>query len=97
MKDLSKYIETLIDNIKLPLEVTLGEGGVYHIHLIKDLKFSNVFYKIAYERDDKDIRSLRVQLKRYLPKLEFVIKVEYINYPPSYSILPVEYIIKPKK
>ena len=98
MKDLSKYIETLIDEVNLPLEIRLREDGVYRIDVNVDLKGSWVFYKINYERDNKDVRHIRVQLKKYLPQLEFVVKVNYINYP-NESTMPIlhEYVIKPRR
>ncbi len=97
MKDLSKYIETLIDEVNLPLEIRLQEDGVYRIDVEVDLKGSWVLYSINYDRDNKDVRKIRVQLKRYLPQLDFVFKVNYINYPKEASI-PIlrEYIIKPR-
>jgi hypothetical protein len=97
MKDLSEYIRTLIDEVNLPLEITLREDGAYRINVHTDLKGSWVLYRINYERDNKDVRNIRVQLKKYLPQLNFVVKVNYINYPKEYSIsLLNEYIIKPR-
>ena len=97
MKDLSKYIETLIDEFNLPLEIRLREDGVYRIDVNVDLKGSWVLYRINNERDNKDVRNIRVQLKRYLPQLDFVVKVKYINYPNDATIpLLHEYVIKPR-
>ena len=97
MKDLSKYISTLIDEVNLPLEITLREDGVYRIDVNVDLRGSWVLYKINHDRDNKDVRNIRVQLKKYLPQLEFVVKVKYINYPKEVSIpLSHEYKIKPR-
>ena len=98
MKDLSKYIETLIDEVNLPLEIRLREDGVYRIDVEVDLKGSWLLYKINYERDNKDVRNIRVQLKKYLPQLEFVVKVNCINYPNNATIpLLHEYVIKPRR
>jgi len=97
MKDLSEYIRTLIDEVNLPLEIRLQEDGVYNIVTTKDLKGSWVLYSISYERNNKDVKNIRVQLKKYLPQLEFVVKVKYINYPKEVSIpLSHEYKIKPR-
>jgi len=98
MKDLTKYIESLLDEVKLPLEITLREDGVYRIDVTKDLKESWVLYKISYERNIDEVKDIRVQLKRYLPQLEFVAKVNYINYPNRVTI-PIlnEYKIKPRE
>lgn len=98
MKDLSEYIRTLIDEVKVPLEIRLQEDGVYRIDVNVDLKGSWVLYKINYERDNKDVRDIRVQLKKYLPQLEFVVKVNYINYPNDFT-MPIlhEYKIKPRE
>jgi hypothetical protein len=98
MKDLSEYIRTLIDEVNLPLEITLREDGVYRIDVTKDLKESWVLYKISYERNIDEVKDIRVQLKKYLPQLNFVVKVNYINYPKEYSIpLLHEYVIKPRR
>lgn len=98
MKDLSEYIRTLIDEVNLPLEIRLQEDGVYRIDVNVDLQGSWVLYSINYDRNNKDVKNIRVQLKKYLPQLEFVVKVKYINYPKEVSI-PIlhEYIIKPRR
>ena len=98
MKDLSKYIETLIDEFNLLLEIRLHEDGSYRIDVNVDLKGSWVLYSINHDRNNKDIRNIRVQLKKYLPQLNFVVKINYINYPKEASIpLLHEYKIKPKE
>ena len=98
MKDLTKYIRTLIDEVKVPSEIRLQEDGVYRIDVNVDLKGSWVLYRINNERDNKDVRNIRVQLKRYLPQLDFVVKVKYINYPNDATIpLLHEYVIKPRR
>ena len=98
MKDLTKYIRTLIDEVNIPSEIRLQEDGVYRIDVNVDLKGSWVLYKINYERDNKEVRDIRVQLKKFLPQLEFVVKVNYINYPKEYSIpLLHEYKIRPRE
>jgi len=98
MKDLSKYIETLIDEVNLPLEIRLQEDGVYRVDVNVDLKESWVFYKISTERDNKYVRDIRIQLKKYLPQLDFVVKVNYTNFPKDATIpISHEYKIKRKE
>ena len=98
MKDLTKYIESLIDEVNLPLEITLREDGVYRIDVNVDLQGSWVLYSINHDRHNKNVKHIRIQLKKYLPQLDFVVKVKYINYPKEVSI-PIlhEYIIKPRR
>ena len=98
MKDLSKYIETLIDEFNLPLEIRLQEDGVYRIDVEVDLQGSWVLYSINHDRNNKNVKHIRIQLKKYLPQLEFVVKVKYINYP-NESTIPIlhEYVIKPRR
>ena len=86
MKDLSEYIRTLLDEVKPPLEITLREDGVCRIDVTKDLKESWVLYNIAYKRDIDEAKDIRVQLKKYLPQLDFVVKVNCINYPNDVTI-----------
>ena len=38
MKDLTKYIRTLIDEVDIPSEIRLQEDGVYRIDVNVDLK-----------------------------------------------------------
>ena len=97
MKDLSKYIESLIDDVKTPFNISLQQNGEYRIDVEVDLKESWVLYEINYERNNGNVKYMRVQLKRYLPQFEFVVKVSYINYPKQVSIpLLHEYKIKPR-
>jgi hypothetical protein len=98
MKDLSEYIRTLIDEVNLPLEIRLREDGVYRIDVEVDLQGSWVLYSINHDRNNKNVKHIRIQLKKYLPQLDFVVKVKYINYPKEASI-PIlhEYIIKPRR
>jgi len=98
MKDLTKYIRTLIDEVDIPSEIRLQEDGVYRIDVDVDLQGSWVLYRINYERDNKEVRNIRVQLKKYLPQLEFVVKVNYINYPNDFT-MPIlhEYKIRPRE
>ncbi len=98
MKDLSEYIRTIIDEVKVPLEIRLQEDRVYRIDVNVDLKGSWVLYSINHDRNNKYVKYIRTQLKKYLPQLEFVVKVSYINYPKESSIpLLHEYVIKPRR
>ena len=98
MKDLSEYIRTLIDEVNLPLEIRLREDGVYRIDVEVDLQGSWVLYSINHDRNNKNVKHIRIQLKKYLPQLDFVVKVNYINYPKEYSIpLLHEYKIRPRE
>jgi hypothetical protein len=99
MKDLSEYIETLIDEVNLPLEIRLQEDGAYRINVHTDLKGSWVLFQRAFERTEGDVRFIRVQLKTYLPQLEFVVKVNYTNYPKDFGRIPLlhEYKIKTRE
>jgi hypothetical protein len=85
MKDLSKYIESLIDEVNLPLDITLQEDGSYRIVVTQDLKQSTVRYTNAEWNNENDIRWIRVQLKRYVPNLKIKLMVGYINYPKIYT------------
>jgi hypothetical protein len=98
MKDLTKYIRTLIDEVDIPSEIRLQEDGVYRIDVDVDLQGSWVLYRINNQRDNKEVKNIRVQLKKYLPQLEFVVKVNYINYPNDFT-MPIlhEYKIRPRE
>jgi hypothetical protein len=76
----------------------LQEDGVYRIDVDVDLQGSWVLYRINNQRDNKEVKNIRVQLKKYLPQLEFVVKVNYINYPNDFT-MPIlhEYKIRPRE
>ena len=81
MKDLTKYIESLFDDVDIPKQISLQEDGSYKIVLTNDLKFSNIKYDNAKYNSEDDIRYVRVQIKKYLPNFKVKLLVEYINYP----------------
>ena len=81
MKDLTKYIESLFDDVDIPMQIFLQEDGSYKIVLTNDLKFSNIKYDNAKYNNEDDIRYVRVQIKKYLPNFKVKLLVEYINYP----------------
>jgi hypothetical protein len=81
MKDLTKYIESLFDDVDIPMQISLQEDGSYKIVLTNDLKFSNIKYDNAKYNSEDDIRYVRVQIKKYLPNFKVKLLVEYINYP----------------
>ena len=97
MNTLIEYIETLIDEINLPMVITLV-GDVYHIEVTQDLKNSSVKYTTMMWDPDKDITFIKIRLKKYLRKLKFKITVKYINYPEICIKKDIrrEYVIKPR-
>ena len=75
-----EYIESLIDEVNLPMVITLV-GDVYHIEVTKDLKHSSAMYVDMVYNPDKEVTYIKIRLKKYLRKLNFKIIVNYINYP----------------
>lgn len=92
-----EYIESLIDEVNLPMVITLV-GDVYHIEVTKDLKNSTVLYVNMMYNPDREITYIKIRLKSYLRKLNFKVTVKYINYPKiSMREIVREYNIKPKE
>ena len=93
-----EYIESLIDEVNLPMEIKLV-GDVYHIEVTKDLKNSTVLYVNMMYNPDKEVTYIKIRLKKYLRKLNFKIIVNYIIYPKISMKKDIkrEYGIRPKE
>ena len=93
MKDLSDYILFLVEGCELPVSVKLTKDGSYIVNITKDLKYSTVLFKIAFEGEPK-IRYVRIQIKIYLSHLDIIVNVEFINYPEKFNEIKKTYEYK---
>jgi hypothetical protein len=90
MKDLTKYIESLLDGIKKPCEVKYIDN-VYYVDIIYDYENSATIYRFS----DFVIKSLITKtesiLKTYLPENMFKVRVNRINIPIEYQTINVSF------
>jgi hypothetical protein len=88
MKDLTKYIESLLDGIKNPYEVKYVDN-VYYVDIVYDYENNVTFYRFS----DFVIKSLITKtesiLKTYLPETMFKVRVNRINIPIQYQTINV--------
>jgi len=88
MKDLTEYIETLLDGIKNACEVNYV-NNIYEVNVIRDYRNCEERYKVMVYRNHNLVMEIMKTLKSYLPKSLYVIRVKEINIPISF--IPLHY------
>ena len=88
MKDLTEYIETLLDGIKNTCEVN-HVNNIYEVNVIRDYRNCVERYKVMVYRNHNLVMGITKTLKLYLPKSLYVIRVKEINIPISF--IPLHY------
>ena len=88
MKDLTEYIETLLDGIKNTCEVN-HVNNIYEVNVIRDYRNCEERYKVMVYRNHNLVVIITKTLKLYLPKSLYVIRVKEINIPISF--IPLHY------
>ena len=88
MKDLTKYIETLLDGGKYTCEVNYV-NNIYEINVVRDYFNSEKMYKVMVYLNHNTVMDITKTLKIYLPKSLYVIRVKEINIPISF--IPLHY------
>ena len=84
MKDLSKYIESLLDGIKNPCEVKYVDN-IYYVEVVYDYDHSATFYRFGDFIIQNLIDKTESMLKTYLPDTMFKVSVKRINIPIEYQ------------
>ena len=84
MKDLSKYIESLLDGIKNPCEVKYVDN-IYYVEVVYDYDHSAAFYRFGDFIIQNLIGKTESMLKTYLPDTMFKVSVKRINIPIEYQ------------
>jgi len=89
MKDLTEYIESLLDGINNTCEVNYV-NNIYEVNVIRDYRNCEERYKIMIYRNHNVVMGIMKNLKVYLPKSLYVIRVKEINIPISF--IPLHYV-----
>ena len=92
MKDLTKYIETLLDGGKYICEVNYV-NNIYEINVVRDYFNSEEMYKVMVYLNHNTVMDIIKTLKVYLPKSLYVIRVKEINIPISFIPLHCNKVI----
>lgn len=92
MKDLTKYIESLLDGIKNPCEVKYMDN-IYYVDIVYDYDNNVTFYRFG----DFIIKSLITKtesmLATYIPETMFKVRVKRINIPIEYQTINVSFTV----
>ena len=84
MKDLSKYIESLLDGIKNPCEVKYV-NDIYYVEAIYDYDHSATFYRFGDFIIQNLIHKIEAILATYIPDTTVKVSVKRINIPIEYQ------------
>lgn len=92
MKDLTKYIESLLDGIKNPCEVKYMDN-IYYVDIVYDYDNNVTFYRFG----DFIIKSLITKtesmLATYIPETMFKVRVKRINIPIQFQTINVSFTV----
>jgi hypothetical protein len=84
MKDLTKYIESLLDGIKNPCEVKYVDN-IYYVEVVYDYDHSATFYRFGDFIIKNLIDKTESMLATYIPATMFKVSVKRINIPIEYQ------------
>ena len=84
MKDLSNYIESLLDVVKKPCVVKYWDN-VYYVDIVYDYENSGILYRYSDVVIKKLVDETESMLATYLPEITFNVKVKKINIPAKYQ------------
>jgi hypothetical protein len=88
MADLTKYIESLLDEVKDTLEVNYI-NNIYEVIIVRDYRNSVVKYKDSVNYNYIMVFYIKKILKSYLPESLYLVKVMEINIPIGF--IPLHY------
>ncbi len=80
MKDLTKYIESILDDIEKPCVVKYRDNA-YHVDIVQDFRNDYTMYQISDIFTKKLVDNTESILKTYLPEIKFNVRVKKINVP----------------
>jgi hypothetical protein len=90
MKDLTKYIESLLDGIKNPCEVKYMDN-IYYVDIVYDYGNSVDLYRFGDFLIHNLVTRTEAMLKTYLPETMFKVRVNRINIPIEYQTINVSF------
>jgi histone acetyltransferase (RNA polymerase elongator complex component) len=88
MKDLTKYIESILESVNNTCEVNYV-NNIYEINVVRDYFNSEEMYKVMVYLNHNTVMDIMKTLKIYIPKSLYVIRVKEINIPISF--IPLHY------
>lgn len=88
MKDLTKYIESILESVNNTCEVNYV-NNIYEVNIVRDYRNCEERYKVMGYRNHNLVMNITKTLKIYLPKSLYVIRVKEINIPISF--IPLHY------
>jgi hypothetical protein len=88
MKDLTEYIESILESVNNTCEVNYV-NNIYEVNIIRDYRNCEERYKVMVYRNHNLVMEIMKNLKVYLPKSLYVIRVKEINIPISF--IPLHY------
>ena len=88
MADLTKYIESLLDEVNDTLEVNYI-NNIYEVIIVRDYRNSVVKYKDSVNYNYIMVFYIKKILKAYLPESLYLVKVMDINIPIEF--IPLHY------
>ena len=80
MKDLTNYIESILDDIEKPCVVKYRDN-VYHVDIVQDFRNDYPMYQISDPYLKYLVNRVESMLKTYLPEIKFNVRVKKINVP----------------
>jgi hypothetical protein len=92
MKDLTKYIESLLDGIKNPCEVKYVDN-VYYVDIVYDYGNSVTLYRFGDFLIQRLVDKAESILKTYLPETMFKVRVNRINIPIQFRAINVSFTV----
>lgn len=92
MKDLTKYIESLLDGIKNPCEVTYVDN-VYYVDITYDYGNNVNLYRFGDFLINNLVIKTQSILETYLPETMFKVRVNRINIPIEYQTINVNFTV----
>jgi hypothetical protein len=92
MKDLSKYIESLLDVIKNPCEVKYVDN-IYYVDITYDYGNSVTLYRFGDFLINSLIDKTESMLATYLPETMFKVRVNRINIPIQFQTINLSFTV----
>jgi hypothetical protein len=92
MKDLTEYIESLVDGIKNPCEVKYVDN-IYYVDIVYDYGNSVNLYRFGDFLINNLVTKTEAMLARYLPETMFKVRVKRINIPIEYQTINVSFTV----
>mgnify|MGYP000970977810 CR=1 FL=1 len=92
MKDLTKYIESLLDGIKNPCEVKYVDN-IYYVDIVYDYGNDVNLYRFGDFLINSLVDKTDSMLATYIPETMFKVRVNRINIPIEYQTINVSFTV----